>query len=143
MSPIRCEIVTQERLVFAEDVDMLTAPGVEGELGVLPHHAPLLTALAPGELRIKRGGVEEYFAIGGGFMEIQPDKITILADTAEHSAEIDASRAEQARTRAEQLLRERPPDASTAAALEASLRRAQARLRVARRHRPGRRDYEG
>jgi F-type H+-transporting ATPase subunit epsilon len=140
--PIRCEIVTQERLVFSEDVDMVTAPGAEGELGILPHHAPLLTAMAPGELRIKRAGREEYFAISGGFMEVQPGKVTILADAAERSDEIDERRADAARHSAEELLRQHVPDQSTAAAIEASLRRAQARLKVARRHRAGR-SYEG
>jgi F-type H+-transporting ATPase subunit epsilon len=143
MSPIRCEIVTQERLVFSEDVDMVTAPGAEGEMGILPHHAPLLTALTVGELRIKRGGVEEYFAVGGGFMEVQPDKVTVLADSAERSEEIDAARAEQARRRAEELLKGERPDVSTAALLEHSLRKAQARLRVARRRRGMRGSYEG
>ena len=70
MSPIRCEIVTQERVVYDQMVDMVIAPGVEGELGILPHHAPLLTALAPGELRVKKGEGEESFAIGGGLIFI-------------------------------------------------------------------------
>ncbi len=135
MSPIRCDIVTQERLVFSEDVDMVTAPGSEGELGILPHHAPLLTALTVGELRIKRAGTEEYIAIGGGFMEVQPDKITILADTAERSAEIDASRAEAARQRAAQTLAQERPDTKTHALIEQSLRKAETRLKVARRRR--------
>ncbi len=142
MSPIRCEIVTQERLVFSEDVDMLTAPGIDGELGILPHHAPLLTALTAGELRIKREGREEYFAVGGGFMEVQPDKITVLADTAERSDEIDAGRAEQARQRAQALLTKQRPDESTAAALERSLRKAEARLKVVRRRRGTHGSYE-
>lgn len=142
MSPIRCEIVTQERLVFSEDIDMLTAPGAEGELGILPHHAPLLTALTAGELRIKRGGEEEYFAVGGGFMEVRPDKITVLADSAERSDEIDAARAEQARRRAEESLAQARPDGTVTAALERSLRKAEARLKVARRRLGGRGVYD-
>ncbi len=135
MSPIRCDIVTQERLVFSEDIDMLTAPGTEGELGILPHHAPLLTALTAGELRIKRGAGEEFYAVGGGFMEVQPDKITVLADSAERSDEIDAARAEQARSRAHELLSRQRPDQTVNAAIERSLRKAEARLKVARRQR--------
>lgn len=140
MSPIRCEIVTQERVVFDEMVEMVIAPGVDGELGILPHHVPLLTALAPGELRVKKIQEEESFAISGGFMEVLPDHVSVLARTAEHADEIDFSRAEAARARAEELLREGPPpDMSRLAAIETALRRSQIRLKVARKrkHRPG------
>jgi F-type H+-transporting ATPase subunit epsilon len=135
--PIRLDIVTIERQVYADDVDMVVAPGTEGVLGILPHHAPLMTGLKPGELRIKKRGLpDQLLAIGGGFMEVRPDKITILADTAEHAEEIDVARAEEARRRAEQVLRETPPsDAAQLAALEAAIRRAEVRVRVARRHR--------
>lgn len=133
--PIRLDIVTIERQVFSEDVDMVIAPGTEGVLGILPHHAPLMTALKPGELVIKRRGLpDQLIAIGGGFMEVRPDKVTVLADSAEYSEEIDIARAEEARKRAEQLLRERPADVE-AAAIEAALRRAEVRIRVARRRR--------
>ncbi len=135
MSPIRLDIVTQERLVFSEDVDMVIAPGTEGEMGILPHHAPLLTALNVGELRVKRGGVEESFAIGGGFMEVRPDKVTVLADSAEHAEEIDLARAEAARQRAEAMLAQRPPDPTEAARLDRALRRSLVRLKVARKRR--------
>ncbi len=140
MSPIRCEIVTQERVVFDKMVDMVIAPGVDGELGILPHHVPLLTALAPGELRVKLDEGEESFAISGGFMEVQPDHVSVLARTAEHADEIDLTRAEAARARAEELLREGPPpDVSRLTALETALRRSNVRLKVARkrRYRPG------
>jgi F-type H+-transporting ATPase subunit epsilon len=137
MSPIRLDIVTQERLVFSEDVDMVIAPGIEGEMGILPHHAPLLTSLNFGELRVKRGGVEELFAIGGGFMEVLPDKVTVLASSAEHAEEIDLSRAEAARERAQALLSQGLPDPGEAARIDAALRRSLVRLKVARKRRRG------
>ncbi len=140
MSPIRCEIITQERVVFNQLVDMVIAPGSEGELGILPHHVPLLTALAAGELRVKTSGGEQSFAISGGFMEVQPDHITVLATAAERAEEIDVARAEAARQRAEQLLKDGPPpDKDQYAAIEAALRRSSVRLKVARKRgrRPG------
>jgi F-type H+-transporting ATPase subunit epsilon len=135
--PIKLDIVTIERQVFSEDVDMVVAPGTEGMMGILPHHAPLMTALKPGELIVRRAGTpDRLIAIGGGFMEVRPDKVTILADTAEHADEIDVARAEEARKRAEDLLKEKPSDAAQYAALEIALRRAEVRLKVARRRRP-------
>ena len=134
--PIKLDIVTIERQVFSEEVDMVVAPGTEGMLGILPHHAPLMTGLKPGELVIKRRGLpDQFLAIGGGFMEVRPDKVTILADSAEHASEIDAARAEEARRRAEELLKGKPADLAQYAALEAALHVAQVRLKVARRHR--------
>lgn len=136
MSPIRCEIVTQERVVYDQEVDMVIAPGSEGELGILPHHVPLLTALAAGELRLRVGNDESSFAIGGGCMEVQPDHVTILATAAEQADEIDIERAEAARERAERLLKEGPPpDPDQFKRIEAALRRSRVRLRVARRRR--------
>ncbi len=136
MSPTRCEIVTQERVVFDQMVDVVIAPGVDGELGILPRHVPLLTALAPGELRVRMGEVEESFAISGGFMEVQPDRVSVLARTAEHADEIDLARAEAARERAEALLKEGPPpEPYQLAAVESALRRSRIRLKVARRRR--------
>jgi F-type H+-transporting ATPase subunit epsilon len=132
--PTHLEIVTIERKVYAEDVDMVIAPGSEGELGILPNHTPLLTTLAEGVLRVKRGGEEEVFAIGGGIMEVLPGKVIVLADAAEHSNEIDVARAEQARQRAEVLLKERRPGVELEAAL-AALRRSQVRLKAAQRRR--------
>ncbi len=133
--PIHLNIVTIERQVYSEDVDMVVAPGSEGELGILPHHTPLLTTLKEGVLRVKRSGLEETFAIGGGIMEVLPDKVIVMADAAEHSDEIDVARAEQARQRAEALLSDRPAGVALDAAL-AALRRSQVRLKVAqRRHR--------
>ena len=96
MATLHLEIVTQERRLFSGDVDMVVAPGGEGELGILPHHAPLLTTLKEGVLRVKQGGGEEYFSIGGGFMEVQPDHVIVLADVAEKADDIDIARAEEA-----------------------------------------------
>jgi F-type H+-transporting ATPase subunit epsilon len=132
--PIHLEIVTIERKVYSEDVDMVIAPGSEGELGILPNHTPLLTRLNEGVLRVKRGGEEEVFAIGGGLMEVLPAKVIVLADAAERSDEIDVARAETARQRAEELIKQRPAGVELGAAL-AALRRSQVRLKVAQRRR--------
>ena len=134
--PIRCEIVTQDRRLFEGDVDIVVAPGTEGEMGILPNHAPLLTTLKYGALRVRRGGREEVFAIAGGIMEVQPRLVTVLADVGESAEEIDVARAEAARRRAEELLKEGPPPTAEAyMALEAALRRSTLRLEVARRYR--------
>lgn len=134
--PIQCDIVTQERTVFSEQVDSVNLPGTEGRMGILPDHSPLLTTLGFGEVVVRRGGQEEYFAIGGGFVEVQPDHVIILADSAEQAEEIDLERAERARRRAEQVMREGvPEDPERYAQIRASLLRAQARLDVGRRRR--------
>ena len=138
MMPLRLEIVTPERLAYSEEVDSVNCPGIEGELGILPHHAPLLTTLGVGELRIRRGGREEYFAIAGGFLQVRPDKVVVMAETADLASEIDLQKAEEARREAERALAEgyhEPADLSRA---RASLQRALIRIRVAeRRHREG------
>jgi F-type H+-transporting ATPase subunit epsilon len=134
--PIRCEIVSQDRPVFEGDVDIVVAPGVDGEMGILPHHAPLLTTLKPGVMRVRTAGREEVFAISGGVMEVRPDIVTVLADAAERAEEIDISRAEEARRRAEESLRAGlPPNSEAYLAAEAALRRSSLRLQVARRRR--------
>ena len=134
--PIRCDVVSVERIVFSADVDMVLAPGVDGMLGILPHHASLMTALVPGEIVIRKAGQEDVLlAVGGGFMEVRPDRVTILADSAERAEDIDVERAEAARQRAQQSLRERPTGADIVQA-EHALRRSQIRLKVARRRRP-------
>ncbi len=133
--PIRCEVVSVERLVYDDDVDMVLAPGIEGQLGILPQHAALMTALAPGEVVIRKAGQEElHLAVGGGFLEIRPDRITILADTAEKAEEIDIERAEAARVRAQQRISEHPADVDIRRA-EYALKRSQIRLKVANRSR--------
>jgi len=138
MSTIKLDIVTAERAVLSEEVEYISAPGVDGVIGILPRHAPLLTALNFGELRYKKNGQEFHFAIGGGFMEVRPDHVTVLADSAEHADEIDEQRAEAARQRAHQSLKERPHGDAEFARIEQSLRRAELRLKVARRKRGGR-----
>jgi len=134
MSPIKLDVVTAERQVFSDDVDVIVAPGIEGQLGILPHHAPLVTMLQPGELMVRKGGVELFLAVTGGFLEVRPDRVIVLADAAERADEIDIQRAEAAKRRAEEQLREQPAGVDMAKA-EASLRRALARLDVAERRR--------
>ena len=138
MANIKLDIVTAERVVYSEDVDVVVAPGVEGQLGILPHHAPLMTTLQPGELVVRKGREEFFLAISGGFLEVRPDRIIILADAAERVEEIDVARAEEAKRRAEERLRERTPELDTTRT-EASLRRALLRLEVVgrRRRKPG------
>ena len=133
MATFRLEVVTAERMVFADDVNEVVAWGMEGQLGILPHHAPLMTMLQPGDLLIKKDNEEEYLAISGGFLEVRPDKVVILADACERAEEIDIARAEAARRRAEATLKERPSGADAVA--EAALRRSLARLKVAERRR--------
>ncbi len=135
--PIHLEIVTAERTVLSDDVDQINAPGADGRMGILPRHEPLMTTLIPGELTIIKSGASTPFAISGGFMEVLPDRVTILADTAERADEIDEERADSARRRAEDLLRERRSEQDMMLA-EAQLRRAMIRLRVARLRRGGR-----
>ncbi len=137
MAKIKCEIVTVERIVFSDEVDMVIAPGTEGVLGILPHHAPLITCLTVGELRVKKEGEEDLnLAIGGGFMEVRPDKVTILADSAERAEEIDETRAESARRRAEEYLeRYKAGEMVDLERATAALRRSQVRLKVARKRR--------
>jgi F-type H+-transporting ATPase subunit epsilon len=131
--PIAVEVVTPEKLVFSEpEADMVVIPGSEGEMGVLPHHAPVLTTLGFGELIIRKGRAEERFAIYGGVVDIRPDKVVVLADLAESSYEIDAEAMEAARSRAQSLLTEGlPPELNREATL--TLRRAELALRIQRR----------
>ncbi len=134
--PLRCEIITQECRVYDEEVDIVIAPGVEGEMGILPRHAPLVTTLNYGEVRVRRGEVEASFAVGGGVLQVAHDHVIILADSAEHAEEIDIARAEAARERARKIMAEGPPpDPASEAALEAAIRRADLRLKVARQRR--------
>lgn len=134
--PILCEIVTQERLVFSGAVDAVNLPGAEGRLGILPNHSPLLTTLDYGEVIVRQGGVEQYFAVGGGFAEVQPNKVIVLADSAEAADEIDIRRALEARQKAEKMMAEGvPEDPERYAQIRASLERAQVRVNVAQRRR--------
>jgi F-type H+-transporting ATPase subunit epsilon len=131
VSSIKLDIVTAERIVYSGDVDAVIAPGVEGQLGILPHHAPLMTMLQAGELVARKGGQDEILAISGGFLEVRPDRVIVLADAAERAEEIDMARAEAARKRAEERLRDRKAIGLDEATAEAALRRAIARLSVA------------
>jgi F-type H+-transporting ATPase subunit epsilon len=135
--PLLLEIVTPERLAYSDTVDAVNLPGIEGELGVLPHHAPLVSMLGVGELRIRKGGAEESFAIVGGFLQVRPDKVVVMAETADMASEIDLEKAQQARREAEQALEGRV-EAIDLSAARAALQQALLRIRVAeRRHREG------
>ncbi len=139
MADMRLEIVTAERVVYSEDVSVLVAPGGAGELGILPSHAPLLTTLAPGEIRVTKDGEDTYMAVSGGFLEVIGNRVTILADTAEQADEIDIERAEAALERAEERVASAASDQDLERAL-ASMRKSTARLGVARRRRRRRTD---
>lgn len=135
---IRCEIVSQDRTVFEGDVDTVVLPGSDGEMGILPKHAPILTTLKYGIIKVRKAGNEELFTVAGGVAEIQPDIVTVLADAAENVQEIDVERAEAARKRAEEVLAKGvPADTDAYLAIEASLRRSNLRLDAARRYRRG------
>jgi F-type H+-transporting ATPase subunit epsilon len=130
---LEVEIVTGERLILREEsVDMVVAPGGAGALGILPQHAPLVTTLAYGELRIKKGSEEQSILVYGGFMEVAEDKVLVLADSAERAEEVDVERAENARRRAESSIANRQSTMDLEEA-QASLRRANLRLRVGQR----------
>jgi len=136
--PIQLEIVTPERLVYEDEVDSVNVPGIEGELGILPHHAPLLSILGLGELRIRKGGAEESFAIVGGFVQVRPDKVVVMAETADLAAEIDLEKAQEARREAERALETGYSEGADLSAARAALQTALMRIRVAeRRHREG------
>jgi len=137
---IRCEIVSQDRTVFQGDVDMVILPGMAGEMGILPHHAPVLTILKYGVIRVRQQGKEELFAVAGGMAEVQPEVVTILADAAENVQDIDITRAQAARKRAEDALANIKPNEQqdTYLRMEAALRRSNLRLDVARRYRKSR-----
>jgi F-type H+-transporting ATPase subunit epsilon len=127
-------------MVWEGDVDIVVVPGMAGEMGILPNHAPLLSTLKFGILKVRSKGEEEVFTVAGGVVEVQPDLITVLADSAENVGEIDIARAEEARKRAEDLLKEGPPaDADAYLRLEAALRRSNLRLEAVRRFRGGKR----
>jgi F-type H+-transporting ATPase subunit epsilon len=135
---IRLEIVTPERLAYADDVDSVQVPGSEGEMGILPNHAPLVSMLGIGELRIRKGGSEELFAIAGGFVQVRPDKVVVMAETADMASEIDLERAQEARREAERAIESGYHEAADLAAARAALQQALLRIRVAeRRHREG------
>ena len=136
--PLQLEIVTPERLAYADSVDAVTLPGIEGELGVLPHHAPLVSTLGVGELRIRKGGAEESFAIVGGFLQVLPDKVVVMAETADMASEIDLEKAAEARREAEKALESGYHEGADLSMARAALQQALLRERIAqRRHREG------
>lgn len=134
--PIRCEVVSQDRIVFQGDVDSVNLPGVEGDMGILPNHSPVLALLRFGVVSVRTKTEEQFFTVAGGVVEVQPDQVTILADAAENVDEIDIQRAELARKRAEEALA-KTPQAQTDEylAIQAAMRRSNLRLDAARRFR--------
>jgi F-type H+-transporting ATPase subunit epsilon len=135
MATIKIDVVTAETVVYSDNVDIVIAPGIEGQLGILPQHSPLMTMLQPGELIAKKGNEEFILAVSGGFLEVRPDRVIVLADSAERAEEIDITRAEEAKKRAEKRLEKTyTPEVDNARA-EAALRRSLIRLKVATRRR--------
>lgn len=136
--PIRCEIVSQDRMVWEGEAESVILPGTQGEMGILPNHAPLLSTLKYGIVKVRTGEGEEIFTVAGGVVEVQPKIITILADVAENVREIDVARAQAAMERVEQYLQEGvPADPDAYLRMEAALRRSQLRLDAVRRYRGG------
>jgi F-type H+-transporting ATPase subunit epsilon len=143
---LHLEIVTPERRTFEGDVDEVIVPGSEGEMGILPHHAPLISLLGQGVLRVKRSGqAEEEFAIFGGFIQVRPDRVVVLAETADMASEIDVERAERARREAERVLEGGVTEPADLVSARAALQRALIRLKVAERGSGGkaRGEHEG
>lgn len=135
---IRCEIVSQDRMVYQGDADIVVLPGTDGEMGILPNHAPLLTTLKIGIIKVRAHGREEIFTVAGGVAEVQPDIVTVLADAAENVEEIDVKRAEAARKRAEEsLAKSIPTDTDAYLSMEAALHRSNLRLDAVKRFRRG------
>lgn len=132
---ITFEITTPENVVYSDEVDEVVLPTASGEIGILPNHIPLVSLLIAGELRITKGKETTYLAVSGGFIEVQPGKVVVLADTAERAEDIDEKRAEEARKRAQELAEEKHVDATQFAALTAKMEKELARLRVVRRRR--------
>jgi F-type H+-transporting ATPase subunit epsilon len=130
--PIKVDIVTRDRRLIADEVDMITLPGSAGQMGILRGHAPLLSTLEIGEIVLHKGNDQRYIAIGGGVVEVRPDKVIVLAESAEQADEIDEARAAAARDKARQSLEENPPR-DRRPMIEAALQRSNLRLKVARR----------
>jgi len=131
MATLKLEIVTPDAKVFSEDVDMVTLPGVEGEMGIFPQHVPLMTQIVAGEIIARKGGQDYFLAIGEGFVEITADHVSILADMAIRAENIDEAKAEEARRRAQARLAEQLND-EEAATVQASLSHSLAQLKVKR-----------
>ena len=137
--PIRCEIVSQDRLVWEGEADIVNIPGSDGDMGILGNHAPLLSTMRFGVLNVRSGGVDQFFTVAGGVVEVQPKVVTILADVAENVQEIDIARAEAAKQRAEDYLTSKSTlDTDDYLRMEAALRRSTLRLEAVRKYRRGR-----
>jgi F-type H+-transporting ATPase subunit epsilon len=133
---IRCEIVSQDRIVYQGEAQMVNLPGADGEMGILPNHSPLLTLLQFGVIDVKTSTGYLHFTVSGGVVEVQPDQVTILADAAENVEEIDIARAEAAKARAESLMKTTPQmDAERYESLKAALQKSNLRIDAARRYR--------
>lgn len=138
--PVRCEIVSQDRIVFQGDVDIVVLPGAAGEMGILSHHSPILSVLQYGVIRVRSEGEDQFFTVAGGVAEVQPDQVTVLADAAENVEEIDVQRAADARLRAESLLKsEVSQDTDSYLQIQAALKRSNLRIDAVRRYRQNRR----
>jgi F-type H+-transporting ATPase subunit epsilon len=136
--PIHCEIISQDRIVFRGEVDIVVLPGVEGEMGVLPNHAPILTVLKYGVITVRSEGEEDYFTVAGGVAEVKQNQVIILADAAENVVEIDFQRAEAARKRAEEVLKVGPEqDQDSYLKIQAALRRSNLRIDAFSRYQKG------
>jgi F-type H+-transporting ATPase subunit epsilon len=131
---IKLEIVTPQATVYSEDVDMVTLPGIEGQMGILPHHVRLMTRLLPGEMIVRKNGQVRFLAVGEGLIEVTGDRVSIVTDMAVATEDIDEAKAEEARQRAAARLREKISSAEVAS-VNAALARSLAQLRVKRRHR--------
>ena len=142
MAPLQLEIITAERALFDGQVELIVAPGIEGELAVLPNHAPLMTMLQPGELRYRVSGEDSYLTVSGGYMEVTRGRVTILADAAERVEEIDEARAAEAVRRAQERIASRTEDLDLERAVR-TLHRAQVRVQAATRRRRRREGTQG
>jgi F-type H+-transporting ATPase subunit epsilon len=131
---LKLEIVTPEGIIFSDDVDMVTIPAIEGEMGIYPMHTPLMTQIVVGELKIQKGGKEIFMAVGEGFVEITNDRVSILTDMAIEAKDIDEARVEEARRKAEARLREKVSD-EEAAALQATIARALTQIELKKKYR--------
>jgi F-type H+-transporting ATPase subunit epsilon len=136
--PIRCDIVSQDRVVYSDDVDIVVLPGVDGVMGILPHHSPLLSLLKFGVISVRKENQEQFFTVAGGVVEVQPDHVTVLADAAENVDEINIARAEEARLRAEEMLKNvEDLDTDEFLAAQVTLRKSSLRIAAAQRYRRG------
>jgi len=134
--PVRCEIVSQDRIVYQGPADIVVLPGADGVMGILPNHSPVLTTLQFGVITVRFQGKEQYFTVAGGVAEVQPDQVTVLADAAENVDEINLRRAEEAKRRAEEMMSKVPPtDTDEYLKLQAALRRSKLRIEAAHRYR--------